>query len=227
MKKLLIFLLLTLSVSVVAQVNSLDFEGINTDCGTWVKDSVEVTPWQTIDTINYDPSASEEWVYSNWVTSPSYLTTLVYCPCGCGDPTYRDCYRINLRGIRQRQTEITFYKYVPKPKTGYEKTVEKVLERGKKNEIDLSQTLTGDSITTLYLSGICDSLSLYTLNPKPDTSKVIFFCKEPGQQAGFVTYQPGYMIYHIYGGKREYYDRYWKPIKKIVLYTVEDPEVEK
>ena len=31
MKKLLIFLLLTLSVSVVAQVNSLDFEGIKTD----------------------------------------------------------------------------------------------------------------------------------------------------------------------------------------------------
>lgn len=224
MKKLLILILLTFSVSVMAQVKPLEIEGIKTDCGTWVKDSVEVTPWQTIDTINYEPSASEEWVYSNWVTPTTYLTTLIYCPCGCGDPTYRDRHRINLQGIQQRQTEITFYKYVPKPKTDYDKTVEKVREREKKNQIDLSQTPTGDSVATIYLSGICDSLSSYMLNPKPDTSKVIFFCKEPGQKAGFVTYQPGYLVYHIYGGKREYFDRYWGRIKKTVLFTVEDEE---
>jgi hypothetical protein len=73
-----------------------------------------------------------------------------------------------------------------------------------------------DTTATLFAGGT----TLYD----PDTSKVIFFCKEPGARAGFVTYQTGYLIYHPLGGKKEYFDRYWGQIKKTVLFTVEDEE---
>jgi hypothetical protein len=77
--------------------------------------------------------------------------------------------------------------------------------------------LTIDTTATLFAGGKV----LYNL---ADTSRVIFFCKEPGQKSGFVTYQPGYLIYHPLGGKKEYFDRYWGRIKKTVLFTVEDEE---
>jgi hypothetical protein len=227
MKPLLLFLFLSLSLAGFGQ----DFQigGFDNDCGTWVKDTVTVSDWQTVDTTNYDPCASAEWVYTNWITPVSNWTILVYCPCGCGYPDIRERYRVNLQGIRQKQTERTTYRYVPKLKTEYEKVWDEIYKRTKADTLPIASfgtTLTDSLSDLLYLHDSIANLYIgsgLSYND-PDTSKVIFFCKEPGQKAGFVTYQPGYLIYHPLGGKKEYFDRYWGRIKKTVLFTVEDEE---
>jgi hypothetical protein len=135
-----------------------DFQigGFDTDCGTWVKDTVTLSDWEVIDTINFDPNASDEWVYTGWETSTSNWTHLVYCPCGCGDPDYRVRKRINRQGIRQKQTEKTSYRYVPEPLSDYDKVMEKINERTPKDTTSLTSfgpTVTGylyaDTLVTL------------------------------------------------------------------------------
>jgi DNA-directed RNA polymerase subunit N (RpoN/RPB10) len=223
MKKLLIFLLLTLSVSVVAQVNSLEIEGNKTDSINKIcKERGHVHGDVGMSTLLYCPP---------YVIDEKEYTIMVYP--GCNYTTYT-CQRCG-QSISEKDKEYRDTIWKGKS-TAWEEA--KITEIKEKKVIDslgmirdtaswyITESLpTTDSLLTGYsrFSTLAIGLSFND----PDTSKVIFFCKEPGQQAGFVTYQQGYMIYHIYGGKREYFDRYWKPIKKTVLYTVEDTEAEK
>lgn len=184
MKALLFLLLFPLSLM------GQEFE-LNSDCGTWVKDTVTLSDWETIDTINYDPNASADWVYAEWDRETSNWITLVYCPCGCGDPDYRTRKRINLQGIRQKQTEKTSYRYVPKLLSDYDKIMEKINERTPKDTMSLassgttltvslhSDTLTGllrkQEFNTLLLS---DPVFCSSQDKKIDTVEVWMNCAE-------------------------------------------------
>ncbi len=97
------------------------------ECGTWIEDSTYLTSWEVIDTINFNPESDPAWIMSEWEVEYSEMT-LLYCPCGCGYDTKRYMYRINKKGIRQIRYEIATYKYIPKPKSDYERLLDSLLK---------------------------------------------------------------------------------------------------
>ncbi len=209
MKPLLLTLLLSLSLAGFGQ--DLQIGGFDTDCGTWVKDTVTVSDWQTVDTTNYDPCASAEWVYTDWITPRSYATTLLYCPCGCGNPTVREKYRVNLQGIQQKQIERTTYRYIQKPKTEYEKVWDEIYKRTKEDADTLSiapyRSLTSSGSTTLILTDTISNWgTLYAIpDPKYDTVAVWLTYADTTKSISYNMTVKGYEV-----TKTHYVPEVWK-----------------
>lgn len=96
------------------------------DCGTWVKDTVYVSNWVPLDTLGIVLDEKREWVYDEekFVSSPSVHA--VYAPCGQGNPDAYEMYRIcAITGIKELRVRTITYKYIPKPKTDYQKIIQK------------------------------------------------------------------------------------------------------
>jgi len=117
-----LYILLTCVISSYGQ----GFE-FNNDCGVWEKDTTITTEWNTIDTLNYNVRGDTCWVSSGWEYDMKSSTYLVYCPCGCGRGTKRFQKRVCGLGIIQQRWEITSYKYIPKPKSEFDKRVDSIL----------------------------------------------------------------------------------------------------
>ena len=122
MKKLIFILLFLISFSVNAQIIE--------DCGTWKIDSSYYIGWYNIDTINSNSDTT--WIYSEWKTEYKNYTLTVYCPCGCGWNFKKYQRRVcGYSGIIQQRWQISVYKYIPKPKTEYEKLIDKLKNKNK------------------------------------------------------------------------------------------------
>lgn len=125
-KFLLLFILITQCIKSQSFIQEL-----SSDCGTWQPQPAYYTEWKTIDTILKSPIKNNirSWVNSDEKLLVSNMTTMEYAPCGNGRPTRYIQYRIcKITGIQQTRTKIIEYKYIPKPKTEYEKTVDSLKE---------------------------------------------------------------------------------------------------
>ncbi len=107
----------------------------SSNCGTWVKDSLYYTDWLTADTLVKKPITDtvRRWIYNDYEfvfrTNSSNLL-LSYCPCGCGyDDRWMQQRVCAVTGIRQYRYRIQTFKYIPKPKSDYEKAVDSLLNK--------------------------------------------------------------------------------------------------
>lgn len=97
------------------------------DCGTWEPQPDYYTDWESVDTLKKIPikDTIRKWVYSPEKMQISNMVTLEYAPCGNGRPTTWEQQRIcELTGIRQKRYRVRAYKYIPKPKTEFQKVVD-------------------------------------------------------------------------------------------------------
>ena len=97
------------------------------DCGTWEPQPDYYTEWESVDTLKKVPikDTIRKWVYSPEKMQISNSVTLEYAPCGNGRPTTWEQQRIcELTGIRQKRYRVRTYKYIPKPKTEFQKVVD-------------------------------------------------------------------------------------------------------
>lgn len=97
------------------------------DCGTWEPQPDYYTEWESVDTLKKSQikDTIRKWVYSPEKMQVSNMQTLEYAPCGNGRPTTWAQERIcELTGIRQTRYRVRTYKYIPKPKTEYQKVVD-------------------------------------------------------------------------------------------------------
>jgi hypothetical protein len=111
------------SYSIINNNNGFDFN----DCGTWEPQPDYYTDWESVDTLKKIPikDTIRRWVYSPEKMQISNMVTLEYAPCGNGRPTTWEQQRIcELTGIRQKRYRVRTYKYIPKPKTEYQKVVD-------------------------------------------------------------------------------------------------------
>lgn len=100
------------------------------ECGTWVANPTYYTDWQSIDTLLSKPikDTARNWVYNEEKMVISSIATLQFCPCGCGDDTRWEQYRVcKITGIRQVRFKIQSYDYKPKPKTEYKMAIDSIL----------------------------------------------------------------------------------------------------
>lgn len=97
------------------------------NCGTWEPQPDYYTDWESVDTLKKIPikDTIRKWVYSPEKMQVSNIQTLEYAPCGNGRATTWQQERIcELTGIRQKRYRVRTYKYIPKPKTEYQKVVD-------------------------------------------------------------------------------------------------------
>lgn len=117
--------MLLLSV-VSTKAQSFSF-GFDNDCGTWEAKPTYYTDWQNVDTLKNKPikDTVRNWIYDAEKMVVSNMTTLAYCPCGCGYDTKWQQYRVcQITGIRQLRYKIQSYEYKPKPKSDYQRAVD-------------------------------------------------------------------------------------------------------
>lgn len=95
------------------------------DCGTWEAMPEEFTDWISIDTISTVIDTARNWVDDQEDLVVSNMVTLEYAPCGKGTPTqYRQRRICAINGIIQERFRIIRYRYIPKPKSDFEKIIE-------------------------------------------------------------------------------------------------------
>ncbi len=95
------------------------------DCGTWKALPEKLTRWIAIDTVSMVIDTARNWVHDQEELMVSNMVTLEYAPCGKGTPTrYRQQRICAINGIIQERFRIIRYKYIPKPKSEFEKVIE-------------------------------------------------------------------------------------------------------
>lgn len=128
MKKLILSLaIILLSVSGFGQYMDEYFK----DCGRWVEDTIILTEWKVIDTINYNSEGDTNYIYSEWLHENINYYYVDYCHCGCGYDKKEYMDRICGLGIIERMYRITKYKYIPKPKSAFGLKLEELKQKNK------------------------------------------------------------------------------------------------
>ena len=95
------------------------------ECGTWEAMPEEFTDWIAIDTVSIVMDTARSWVDDQEKLMVSSMDTADYAPCGKGTPTrYRQQRICAINGIIQERFRIIRYKYIPKPKSEFEKVIE-------------------------------------------------------------------------------------------------------
>jgi hypothetical protein len=96
------------------------------ECGTWEKDEPQYLEWKDAGKIGNRPdSGQRDWVESEPKAREVNYMPAVYYPCGNPQAIIYDQYRVCcITGIQQHRTIIEGYKYIPKPKSEYQKAVE-------------------------------------------------------------------------------------------------------
>lgn len=99
---------------------------LTNDCGTWQKKPIYYTEWETEDSLKTGiKNSKRDWVYSDYKYVSNLITTLEYCPCGCGKSEKWTQERVcRITGILQIRYKIQGYQYIPNPKNYYDKVVD-------------------------------------------------------------------------------------------------------
>lgn len=96
------------------------------DCGTWEQDTTYVTEWTAVDTLGDVLTDARDWVYDEERYKIDLTVTADFAPCGRGTPDIYETIRIcSITGIRERKQRVITYRYIPKPKTPYQKAIQK------------------------------------------------------------------------------------------------------
>jgi len=96
-------------------------------CGHWVQDTIVHGPWVLVDSA-YDKTVDDyNYYYSElWEYPQTDLLHLVYYPCGYVSDIKRVQFRIcDLSGRHEKQFSWMKFRYVPRPVSSYQKTLQK------------------------------------------------------------------------------------------------------
>ena len=78
-----------------------------------------------LDTIGIVVDSARNWVYDEEKKIQSLWSTLEYAPCGNGRPIRYSQKRVcSINGIIEERYRIVKYKYIPRPKSDFEKVIE-------------------------------------------------------------------------------------------------------
>lgn len=118
----------------IAQSGSLlwRYDKQRENCGTWKLDSSYYGEWSTVDTISNAPvkTKKRDWVYDMETEITSSQVDLVYYPCGRNpDYTTRQFRICKITGIRQQRYGVVKYKYIPPPKSEFQRALDSLLNK--------------------------------------------------------------------------------------------------
>jgi hypothetical protein len=138
MKTFLFTLLMLISMVGFGQITGTTADGkgplpfiFQSDCGYWVEDSLIYSEWKTTKIILQNNGIiKNDWVYDEIRSIETNGTLSVYYPCGCGHEKvmYQDRVCKNT-GVLQRRDVIQKYKYIPKPKNNFQKTLDSLSKK--------------------------------------------------------------------------------------------------